>query len=87
MKPEKSKRWMYLYGRKDFKLLDQINRSTYIFSLHYQSLSGPIDENPEPFQATLSEKDLESRLRRKRKPLKIDDQQCVEIKKRKPDQP
>ena len=69
---------MYLCGRKDFNSLDQINRSTYICSLHFESLSGPTDENPEPFQATLSEKDLESRLRRKRKPPK--DRQCVEKK-------
>ena len=34
----------------------------YICSLHFESLSGQTDQNPEPFRVTLSEKDLESRL-------------------------
>ena len=66
-KTEKSKRWLFLCGREDFKTLDQINSNRYVCTLHFQSLSGPTLQNPDPFSASLTERELEAKLRLKRK--------------------
>ena len=95
LKTEKSKRWIYLCGRTDFNSVDQISRTRYICSLHFHSLSGPTDENPEPFHAKLSKKEQEIRSKRtkgglifynsvrKNKDKASKDKQCVEVNKKK----
>ena len=60
---EKTKRWIYLCGRKNFTSIDQVSRNTHICTLHFDSLSGPNDDNPEPFMAGLTEKEKESKSR------------------------
>ena len=55
IRTEKSKRWLYLYGRKEFNSLDKITKHTFC-SLHFESLSGPTEENPEPFHANSAKK-------------------------------
>ena len=62
-----TERWLYLCGRKDFTSIDQVTKDTYICSLHFVSTSGPTDEHPEPFLASLTEEQKESRLRKKLK--------------------
>ena len=66
-KREKSLRWLYLCGRKDFCKIEDITNNTYICSLHFDTLAGPTDECPEPYLATLSDKEQETRTRKKRK--------------------
>ena len=65
-KTEKSLRWLYLCGRKDFSKIEDIKISSYVCSLHFDTLAGPTDECPEPYLATLSDKEQETRTRKKR---------------------
>ena len=54
-KQKKTERWIYLCGRKDFTSIDQVTKDTHICSLHFVSLSGPTEDHPEPFLASLTE--------------------------------
>lgn len=61
LKTEKAKRWQYLCGRKNFSKLSQIEKDTYICSLHF------VGGNSEPILATLSCNEQARRNARKRK--------------------
>ena len=64
---DRAKRWLHACGRKDFANTKQITKDTYICSLHFEDPSGPTEENPDPILATLTEKEAESRMKRRRK--------------------
>ena len=49
IKTAKAKRWMHACGRKEFNLLEQIKKDTYICSLHFIH---PTEENSDPIIAT-----------------------------------
>ena len=63
-KTEKAERWLHACGRKDFSLLEQIKKYTYISSLHFIH---PIEENPDQIIATY----ITERENKKRKAPKI----------------
>ena len=68
IKTERAKRWLQACGRKDFSRLEQITKDTYTFSLHFCNSQGPTDQNPDPVLATLTEKEAEGRMKRRRQP-------------------
>ena len=68
IKTERAKRWLHACGRKDFSKLEQITKDTYICSLHFFNGQGPTEENPDPVLATLTEKEAEGRMKRRRHP-------------------
>ena len=70
----KAKHWMHACGRKDFSKLQQITKDTYICSLHFINGNGPTADNPDPILASLTEKEQEGRMKRRKPPRKRD--QC-----------
>ena len=58
-KTEKCKRWVHAVGRSNFSI-NNVNKHTYICSLHFIDPSGPTLLHPDPVKATASEKELES---------------------------
>ena len=48
---EKAKRWVHLCYRKNFTIKN-INKNTYICSLHFIGSNGPTPENPDPIKAS-----------------------------------
>lgn len=68
-----AKRWMHACGRKDFSKLEQITKDTYICSLHFINGKGPTENNPDPILASLTEKEQEGRLKRRKPPRKRDE--------------
>ena len=50
---EKSKRWINLCSRDNFTIKN-INRHTYICSLHFIGGNGPTEENPDPIKASMN---------------------------------
>ena len=67
-KTEKAKKWVHACSRKNFSIKN-ITKDTYICSNHFIGFSGPTDLNPDPFTASVSDKDFE-KLSKKRKPPK-----------------
>ena len=66
-KQEKTKRWIYLCGRKDFTSIEQVTQNTYICSLHFVNKIGTVDENDEPINALHTEQEVMRKNNRKRK--------------------
>eukprot|EP00794_Sanderia_malayensis_P010599 gene10599-11720_t len=82
-KTERAKRWLHACGRKDFSNIKQITKDTYICSLHFANALGPTEEHPDPVLATLTKKEAESRMKRKRKPSERLARPSVPSKKKK----
>lgn len=69
-------------GRKDFQNLKQINKDTYICSLHFVGGKGLEGEDAKPILATLTPQESEKQQNRKRKaPLKRHKLPCKKKKK------
>lgn len=66
IKTEKAKRWAHACGRKDFGI-QNIKGHTYICTNHFVNNSGPTEENPDPFSATLTASEVQKKLAKKRK--------------------
>ena len=66
-KQEKTKRWIYLCGRKDFTSIEQVTQNTYICSLHFVNKIGPVDKKDEPINASHTEQEVMRKNNRKRK--------------------
>ncbi|MEO0686284.1 MAG: THAP domain-containing protein, partial [Cyanobacteria bacterium J06649_11] len=64
-KTEKAKKWVHACSRKNFTITI-IKKDTYICSNHFIGGSGPTDLNPDPYSASVSDKDID-KLSKKRK--------------------
>ena len=71
-KQEKTKRWIYLCGRKDFSSIDQVTKDTYICSLHFSNKIGPVNDDDEPINATLTEQEVRRKQQKGKRKLPVD---------------
>ena len=46
-KPEKAKRWLRAYDRKDFNRIEEIKKETYFCSLYFLDQKRPAEEHPD----------------------------------------